>query len=102
MSDTKLYLSPRRVERALVVTAEHFRLPILLITSPSRRQDVCRARDALCLALRQATDVTTTALGALLGRDHSTILSAIERAAEQARHDGEYAAMVAAIAGALL
>jgi chromosomal replication initiation ATPase DnaA len=98
----KPYLSQRRLERALITTAEQFRLPILLITSPSRRQDVCRARDALCYALRQATDVTTIALGLHLGRDHSTVLSAVERAQALRAIDQDYAGAIAAIVGALL
>lgn len=46
----------------------------------SRRQPIVRARHAFCFAVRKLTDAPLTAIGSMIGRDHTTVMHSIRTA----------------------
>lgn len=54
------------------------------ILGPKRWPRIVRARDALCCSLH-GSGMASTDIGRLLGRDHSTVLTAIKRDLRGAR-----------------
>lgn len=62
----------------LRAVAAHFDLTVADLAGRSRQHHIVLARQAACWALRNATPLSLTAIGQLLGgRDHKTILYAI-------------------------
>lgn len=59
--------------------AQAHRLTLAALASPSRRRRVVVVRDAAALAMRQA-GATLAEIGAVLHRDHSTIVDSLRRA----------------------
>jgi chromosomal replication initiation ATPase DnaA len=63
------------------------------ICGRSRLPDVSAARQALYYALRyRSRPMSLSAIGRLLGRDHSTVIAGIAAAERRAAHDPEYRA----------
>jgi chromosomal replication initiation ATPase DnaA len=81
----------------LIKASGLFDVPIKVIIGHSRKRRHCEARFAVVYAARQQR-WTLDEIGALLdGRDHSTILHAMERADALARTDAWYAERLAAL-----
>lgn len=87
------------LDELLQRTAEHFRMPMKVITGKSRAQAVAQARFALVYAARRCGH-TTIAIGQILGgRDHTTVVYGEERAYCLARTHAWFAKRLAAIMG---
>lgn len=85
----------------LTETAILFNLTAADLTGPGRQRHVAEARQAAAYALRQRTPLSLAAIGAEIGgRDHSTVLWAIEAAERRAVGDVAYALNLAALAQA--
>lgn len=69
----------------------------LRTTLRSRR--IAHARHAAAWALRRATDLTVVEIGALLHRDHSTVVYAVQAVEERRQTDNDLAERLAAILG---
>ena len=79
-------------------TARIFSLKSAEITGPSRQSYVARARFALCAALRER-GASYPQIGKWLGgRDHTTIIHAVERARYIAERDQRYASAIERLA----
>ncbi len=71
-------LSPRQ-RYAVHLVAESFSVTVEDILSRSRHQSIARARQATCYILRQRFDLSLHEIGALLDRDHSTVVHSLQR-----------------------
>lgn len=72
-----------------------FGLPVATITGRSRRQNVVRARHAVCYLARELTGKSYPFIGRLTGgRDHSTIMHGRDQCIELMSRDAAYRAMV--------
>jgi hypothetical protein len=78
-------------------TAHLFDVPPDALIGPGRTQRVAYARFALAWALRQ-NDWSLQEIGALLKRDHTTIIHAIEAAEQRAAESPDYAARLTKLA----
>ena len=69
------------------------------LTGSSRTREVVLARQAAAWALRKRyPDLTLVRIGELLGgRNHATIIAAVERAEQRARTDQDYARILEAL-----
>lgn len=63
----------------------------------SRAAGVVAARHAAMLVLRERWQLSLVAIGALLGRDHTTVLHGLKAAQARRRHDPAYAARLNAL-----
>jgi chromosomal replication initiator protein len=83
------------VERA----ARTFEVSRAALIGGSRQRHIVQARQALAWALRQThPELSLAAIGDLLGgRDHTTILWALEAAERRARDDPRYALRLSAL-----
>ena len=62
------------------------------IADPCRRADLYKARAAASLALRNYTGLSSSKIGMMVGgRDHSTILHAVQRAQDMLAEDSTFA-----------
>jgi chromosomal replication initiator protein len=59
--------------------AEAFGLSVADIESRRRMQHIVKARHAFCLLARRLTDTPLKQIGAVINRDHTTVLSSIDR-----------------------
>lgn len=88
-------LSGRRMETTLedlfAFTAETFGLSKSELTSKSRKQPIVRARQAFALAARKLTDSPLTAIGAMIARDHTTVMHSVQKAEIIAETDTSFA-----------
>jgi chromosomal replication initiation ATPase DnaA len=91
-------LTPRVPVAAILraVSAE-FGIPEAELLSPRRMARSCVPRHAVMGLARQMTRHSSTALGRMLRRDHTTVLSASRRHAERLARDPDYAARVRAV-----
>jgi chromosomal replication initiation ATPase DnaA len=81
----------------LIKASGLFDVPIKIIIGHSRKRRHCEARFAVIYAARQQR-WTLQEIGALLdGRDHTTVMNGLARAAELAQTDAWYAARLAAL-----
>jgi chromosomal replication initiator protein len=72
----------------IAVTARYFTVTQAALTGPSRRTSLVQARNIIVHLARQLTDLSYAEIGrALGGRDHTTIMHADRRLAEQREHD---------------
>ncbi len=79
-------LIPEKVSRAVTIreiiqaTSESFDLDISELTGPSRRQPLARARQIAMYLCRDLTDLSLPKIGREFGgRDHTTVIHALER-----------------------
>lgn len=72
----------------LVKIAKAHRVSIDEVLGPSRQSFVVRARHACMVHLSEREGFSSTTIGHLLGRDHSTVLYALKRARESAKAQG--------------
>ena len=77
------HLSYRRKEVTLddikSAVADEFGLTVAEIESRRRMQPIVKARHAFCLLARRLTDAPLKQVGAVINRDHTTVLSSIDR-----------------------
>lgn len=67
--------------------ADIFGLSVADLESRRRMQAIAKARHAVCLLARRLTDAPLKQIGAVLNRDHTTVLSSIQRAEVLAETD---------------
>jgi chromosomal replication initiator protein len=67
-------------EAILDFTVETFGLAKDDLLGRSRKQPIVRARHAFCFAVRKLTDTPLTAIGSMIGRDHTTVMHSIRTA----------------------
>lgn len=67
------------------------------MASKSRRQPLVRARQAFALAARKLTDAPLTEIGAMVCRDHTTIIHSIDKAEIIAETDQQFADRISSI-----
>ena len=76
------------LKHIIAVTARYFTVTQAALTGPSRRTSLVQARNIIVHLARQLTDLSYADIGrALGGRDHTTIMHADRRLAEQREHD---------------
>ena len=75
--------------------ADVFGLSVADMTSRRRPQPIVRARHAFCLLARKLTESPLTAIGAALGRDHTTVISSLDRAEVLAETDPVFGERIA-------
>ncbi|MEM9988548.1 MAG: DnaA/Hda family protein, partial [Pseudomonadota bacterium] len=61
-------------------TAEVFGLSRADMQGKSRQQAIVRARQAFCLVARKKTEASLTAIGAMVSRDHTTVMHSVKKA----------------------
>lgn len=73
-------------------TAHYFQIRLATLRSDTRQQSAVRARSVAMYLMRQFTSRSLLQIGAYFGgRDHTTVLHACRRVAEQVPHDAEIA-----------
>ncbi|HYO24098.1 MAG TPA: DnaA/Hda family protein [Lacipirellulaceae bacterium] len=78
------------VKHILAVTARYFGLSQSALTGPSRRRSLVQARNMVVYLARRHTDLSYADIGRALGnRDHTTIMHADRRLADQLASDAE-------------
>jgi chromosomal replication initiation ATPase DnaA len=55
------------------VILEYHNIDLVIIRNQSRKGEVVRARQQLCLLLKNNTKLTTTQIGNIINKDHSTV-----------------------------
>ncbi|MEO1043721.1 MAG: DnaA/Hda family protein, partial [Pseudomonadota bacterium] len=78
-------------------TTEVFGLSKTDLLGRSRKQPIVRGRHAFCLAVRKLTDTPLTAIGAMIGRDHTTVMHSIKTAEILAESDTTFGARITQI-----
>ncbi|GGY49924.1 chromosomal replication initiator protein DnaA [Parvularcula lutaonensis] len=84
-------------EAILDFTTETFGLSKDDLMSRSRKQPIVRARHAFCFAVRKLTDTPLTAIGSMIGRDHTTVMHSIRTAEILASSDPTFGSRITAI-----
>lgn len=79
------------LDAILEQTAQVFGVTPDEIKSRRRMQAIAKARHAYCLLVRKLTDAPLKQIGALTNRDHTTVLSSIDRAGILAETDAKFA-----------
>jgi chromosomal replication initiator protein len=81
------------IAQMVETAAQTFEVPRAALLGGSRQRHIVQARQALAWALRQThPELSLAAIGDLLGgRDHTTIMWALEAAERRARADPRYA-----------
>jgi len=64
-------------EEILRSVAQHYQVDSASLRGKSRSRQVVRARQAAMYLIRRESDLTTTGIGALFGRDHTTVMYAL-------------------------
>ncbi|MEM6913885.1 MAG: DnaA/Hda family protein, partial [Pseudomonadota bacterium] len=78
-------------------TTEVFGLSKSDLLGRSRKQPIVRGRHAFCLAVRKLTDTPLTAIGSMIGRDHTTVMHSIKTAEILAESDATFGARITQI-----
>ncbi len=101
-------LIPEKVTRPVTmaeiiqVTSESFDLSVAELTGPSRRQPLARARQIAMYLCRDLTDYSLPKIGREFGgRDHTTVIHALERVRSLMRSDQDIFDRVTALSHAL-
>ncbi|MGV6800580.1 MAG: DnaA ATPase domain-containing protein [bacterium] len=77
--------------------SEEFGVTVLEIESRRRMQPIVKSRHAFCLVARKLTDSPLKQIGAVINRDHTTVLSSIDRAQILAETDPKFADRISAL-----
>jgi chromosomal replication initiator protein len=87
------------IAQLVETAARTFEVPRTALLGRSRRRHIVYARQALAWALRHThPELSLSAIGDLLGgRDHTTIIWAIEAAERRAKADPRYAVRLGAL-----
>ncbi|MBB4657777.1 DnaA ATPase domain-containing protein [Parvularcula dongshanensis] len=95
------HLSHRRqavtVEDVFDFTVRTFGLTKEEVAGRARKQPIVRARHAFCLAARKLTDTPLTAIGAMINRDHTTVMHSVKAAEILAETDAVFGDRITAI-----
>ncbi len=101
-------LIPEKVSRPVTIgeiiqaTSDSFDLPVADLTGPSRRQPLARARQIAMYLCRDLTDLSLPKIGREFGgRDHTTVLHALERVKNLMQSDQEIFDRVTALSHTL-
>jgi chromosomal replication initiator protein len=95
--------APLTMEDVLAVTAEHFKLSPDDLTSKGRRHELVVARQVAMFLIRELTTHSYPEIGHFFsGRDHSTVIYAVQKIAGQIDRDSTVAANVRSIRDALV
>ena len=78
------------IEDIFDYTARTFGLTREEIAGRARKQPIVRARHAFCLAARKLTDTPLTGIGAMVNRDHTTVMHSIKAAEILAEADAVF------------
>ena len=78
------------IEDIFEYTARTFGLTRDEIAGRARKQPIVRARHAFCLAARKLTDTPLTGIGAMVNRDHTTVMHSIKAAEILAEADAVF------------
>lgn len=81
----------------LTFVAEVFGVSELDLRGKSRRQPIVRARHAFCLAARKLTSEPLVSIGAVVKRDHTTVMHSIRQAENIAQRDSAFGAKITKI-----
>lgn len=84
--------SPLIIERAAEVSG----YPVAVLRGPARDRSICMVRWAVMATLR-ARGLSLPTIGRLLNRDHTTVISGLNRA-EWLRRDTSFSSLLEAIA----
>jgi chromosomal replication initiator protein len=84
-------------EAILDFTVETFALAKDDLLGRSRKQPIVRARHAFCFAVRKLTDTPLTAIGSMIGRDHTTVMHSIRTAEILAGSDATFGSRISDI-----
>jgi chromosomal replication initiator protein len=87
------------ITQLLETAAQTFEVPRAALMGQSRQRHIVQARQAVAWALRQThPELSLAAIGDLLGgRDHTTILWAVDAAERRAKADARYALRLSAL-----
>lgn len=76
----------------LLLASAIFQVPVKDIVRHTKTRRVSQARQAVCYAARRRTAYSFQEIGDLLGgREHTTIMNAVQAAEDRARADPAYA-----------
>ncbi len=93
---------PVTMAEIIQVTSESFDLSVAELTGPSRRQPLARARQIAMYLCRDLTDYSLPKIGREFGgRDHTTVIHALERVKSLMQSDQEIFDRVTALSHAL-
>ena len=89
------------ITHLLETAAQTFEVPCAALIGQSRQRHIVQARQAVAWALRQThPELSLASIGDLLGgRDHTTIIWAVEAAKRRAKEDPRYALRLSALVG---
>lgn len=85
------------IEDIFDYTARTFGLTKEEIAGRARKQPIVRARHAFCLAARKLTDTPLTGIGAMVNRDHTTVMHSVKAAEILAEADTVFGDRITAI-----
>ena len=72
--------APLTVDGIIATTAQYYGIPSTDLTGPSRRQPLARQRQITMYICRQHTELSLPKIGAAFGgRDHTTVMHAVEK-----------------------
>ncbi len=95
------HLSHRRqavtIEDVFDFTVRTFGLTKEEVAGRARKQPIVRARHAFCLAARKLTDTPLTGIGAMIHRDHTTVMHSVKAAEILAETDAVFGDRITAI-----
>ena len=87
----------------LRVTAKHFGVEVDDLRSKGRRQELVQARQVAMFLIREMTSHSYPEIGQFFGgRDHSTVMYAVQKVGEQAGTEGELSRHIRQIQDALI
>ncbi|MFU8887271.1 MAG: chromosomal replication initiator protein DnaA [Trueperaceae bacterium] len=87
----------------LRVTAQHFGVAVDDLCSKGRRQELVQARQVAMFLIREMTSHSYPEIGQFFGgRDHSTVMYAVQKVGEQVGGDGDLARHIRQIQDALI
>jgi chromosomal replication initiator protein len=87
----------------LRVTAKHFGVEVDDLRSKGRRQELVQARQVAMFLIREMTSHSYPEIGQFFGgRDHSTVMYAVQKVGEQAGTEGDLSRHIRQIQDALI
>ena len=82
--------APPTADGIIAITATYFDLSATELTGPSRKQPLARSRQIAMYLCREHTDLSLPKIGAAFGgRDHTTVLHAVEKVKDLMQRDKE-------------
>jgi chromosomal replication initiator protein len=82
--------APPTADSIIDITADYYDLSLSELTGPSRKQPLARSRQIAMYLCREHTDLSLPKIGAAFGgRDHTTVLHAVEKVKDLMQRDKE-------------